>query len=266
MQLALTESLGFMKDIPDEEWNYMKAIARGMEENSGDQQDIAANLWYERNWEPSFSCRFQRRVGGLGDGAKWVCDPHRIAGAVQRRGGDSCLVYSVGSSGNFMFEVALQEFLGNGSICQVHIFDFGDFREDAQQYADLNIHYHQWGITGSYNETTNWLQDAYLESNVNHTLKTLEETMKVLGHSGQVIDIFKIDCEGCEWSTYKDWLTVDIRQIQVELHYLSANTNEFFVDLKKAGFAPYDKEPNLGAQGECIEYAFIKLDPSFLSE
>ena len=265
MQLALTESLGFMDDIPDAEWKYMKAIARGMEDNFGEEENVKPNVWYQNNWEPTISCRFQRRIGGMGDGPKWICDPHRIAKAVQRRGDDKCLVYSIGSRGNFLFEAGLQEFLGNGSICEVHTFDFDDYNKEAEQHANLNIHYHQWGLKGSYNDTVLSLNQAeFLKEN---PFKTLQETMQVLGHSGRVIDIFKIDCDGCEWSTYKDWLTVDIRQIQVELHGVPSNKNQLFVDLKRAGYAVFSKEPNtLGCGGRCIEYAFLKLDPKFAGQ
>ena len=47
---------------------------------------------------------------------------------------------------------------------------------------------------------------------------SMQETVKELGHENRVIDILKIDCEGCEWFTYKDWLEFDIRQILVETH------------------------------------------------
>ena len=44
--------------------------------------------------------------------------------------------------------------------------------------------------------------------------------MTLLGHSPNttVIDIFKFDCEGCEWDTYHDWLGYGFRQILVENH------------------------------------------------
>jgi Methyltransferase domain len=268
--LALTESLGFMDDISDTEWKEMKAIAREMKDNSGPQENVLPRFWYQNNWEPTIACRFLRRIGGLGDGPKWICDPHRITKAVkQRRGVDNkkadCLVYSVGSNGDFTFENGLQQFLENGSICEVHTFDFGDFHLKAENYAHLNIHYHQWGLKGSYNDTTFVYNQADLLTK--NPFKTLQETMQVLGHSGRSIDIFKIDCEGCEWSTYKDWLTADIRQILVELHGVPANKNQFFTDLKKAGYAVFSKEPNtIGCTGECIEYSFLKLDPKFVSE
>ncbi len=30
------------------------------------------------NYNPIFSCPHVQRVGGVGDGAKWTCDPHRL--------------------------------------------------------------------------------------------------------------------------------------------------------------------------------------------
>ena len=35
--------------------------------------------WFQRNWEPSFSCGFEQRIGAAGDGGKWVCDVATIA-------------------------------------------------------------------------------------------------------------------------------------------------------------------------------------------
>mmetsp|Transcript_105241 Transcript_105241/g.329145 ORF Transcript_105241/g.329145 Transcript_105241/m.329145 type:complete len:103 (+) Transcript_105241:725-1033(+) len=92
-----------------------------------------------------------------------------------------------------------------------------------------------------------------------------------LGHAGRRIDIFKIDCEGCEWQTFKSWLDgdVDIRQILVEMHWRNGNVqtvHELFDFLFAHGYVVFHKEPNtLGCAGECIEYAFLKLDPAFSS-
>ena len=47
---------------------------------------------------------------------------------------------------------------------------------------------------------------------------TFDETLDKLDRRDRTIDIFKIDCEGCEWSTYKDWIGFGFRQILVETH------------------------------------------------
>jgi hypothetical protein len=45
-------------------------------------------------------------------------------------------------------------------------------------------------------------------------------TVNSLGPEGSIVDIFKIDCERCEWSTFQDWFSVglDIRQVLVQVH------------------------------------------------
>ena len=61
--------------------------------------------------------------------------------------------------------------------------------------------------------------------------KSLSAVVKDLGHEGRKIDIFKIDCDGCEWITAPSWFEADVtlRQIQVELHGADIqNTPRFF--------------------------------------
>jgi hypothetical protein len=113
---------------------------------------------------------------------------------------------------------------------------------------------------------------------------SLKTIVHKLGHGGRRVDIFKIDCEGCEYDTYEGWFEagIDIRQIQAELHPESPNmhfANQatlphrkrqlpkaqlFFIELTKRGYEIFHKEPNtLGCQGNCIEFAFLKLNPAF---
>ena len=97
-------------------------------------------------------------------------------------------------------------------------------------------------------------------------MKTLSETKKALGHEGRRIDIFKIDCEGCEWDTYDTWFDEDndIGQILVETHYAPMpNAKDFFYKLHDHGYVIFSKEPNYYMDGRGVEYAFLKLSTSF---
>ncbi len=91
--------------------------------------------------------------------------------------------------------------------------------------------------------------------------------MIFLGHEDSTIDIFKIDCEGCEWKVFEDWFSIslDIRQILVEVHWTPANVNEFFEALQREHYVTFHKEPNIIMRGNLVEYAFLKLDSSFFS-
>ena len=63
----------------------------------------APGAWlFQNNYEPEFGSRHERRVGRLGDGGKWICDPHRlrptttkVESSLQEQP-QPCLVYSVG--------------------------------------------------------------------------------------------------------------------------------------------------------------------------
>ena len=186
----------------------------------------------------------ERRIGRLGDGGKWVCDPHRVANK-----GKDCLVYSVGSNGDFSFEEHI--FKDISPRCEIHTFDM------SPKYASMapdGVKYHAWGIS---DETRG-------------EFKSFEDTIKELGHVGRTIDIFKIDCEGCEWKTFEAWLNpiVTLRQILVELHNSPAeSTDNLFEKLEAAGYVAFHKEPNIkylfGPTNIAVEYAFLKLGSTF---
>lgn len=247
---AYEESLSFFDDIEPENWSLMKDKFTNMKRSRVDyiasSRDI--EFVYQHRYQPDFLCTHERRIGKKGDGGKWVCDPHRITAQ------KSCLVYSVGSNGDWSFERAVKRNIGRH--CEIHTFDFGDFGEGS---VKAGANYHRWGI-----------------SNVNEgDYKTLEKTVEELGHVGRTIDIFKIDCEGCEWDTFQSWLGIDVnlRQILVEVHhephsYGDEKTLRFYDQMESAGYVIFHREANVQYSFfenylRCMEVAFLKLDKSF---
>jgi len=182
---------------------------------------------------------------------------------------EACLIYSFGSMGKFEFESDIAALL-DGAPCEIHVFDMGDYeRKIPIEYKHM-IHYHKWGLKGSREQSQlrqGGLNSTKPDGSAVYTFHTLQETIDILGHNNRIIDVFKIDCEGCEWDTYEDWLSsnVDIRQIQVELHSLHKNVINFFETLQKAGYVTFHKEANTIVQGRCYEYAFLKLDEAFFA-
>ena len=266
--MALYESYGFFDDVPLPDWQRMRSITRNEQNKVMAPKDL-----YHINYETDFSCPRERRVGVMGDGGKWVCDPHRIQKMSSIRktddGRDSpCLIYSVGSAGDHRFEHGIMDTIGE-DVCEIHTFEIRSEEEMADRDVDdeerrktkkVNFHYN-WGLRGS--------GDPPGEG-----LYTLSETIKKLGHEGRVIDIFKIDCEGCEWTTYLDWLNAPalLQQILLEIHppgilgesykaKTSDMTASFFGSLRDSGYVTFHKEPNALSGGRCVEYAFLKLMP-----
>jgi len=253
--LAKRESLDFFDDIPSSHWKLLKKKVGDMSPNyndwyvpvlgSGaskkkDTRDNEFGYFYQNHYEPDFVCQHERRVGNLHDGGKWICDPHRITKQKE------CLVYSIGSNNDFSFEEYVQTDIG--AHCEIHTFDFGNFAEGAKK---AGVQYHQYGVG---------LDDP-------PRFKSIKTIVKELGHEGRIIDIFKIDCEGCEWETFAELFDADIviRQIQVELHKaknMTQKTPKFFDLTYKNGYVITHKEPNI-AYGNAIEYALLKLAPEF---
>jgi len=244
--------------------------------------------WYQNNYEPNFSCQFERRVGipMNGDGAKWICDPHRIkALAKARKDKDpshpGCVVYSVGSSGNFDFELGLESVIGEG-VCEIHIFDFGYYEGEMNRSGLKRAYFHRWGLMERVEEPRSmWgLGRRKAKSAPTPTEKydkdkkligqfySLRDTVELLGHRDlDMIDIFKIDCEGCEWDTYRDWTSVELpmlHQILVEVHGAPKDKAlDFYDSLEEEGYLRFHKEPNIQWDPSCIEYAFIRVDRAF---
>ena len=169
------------------------------------------------------------------------------------------MVYSIGSFNEISFEKAVKQFVG----CEIHTFD-PTLTENfvGSDYAT----FHPWalGIDG---------QDfAFpgIDRNITRVKsKSLATIISELGHTDRKIDILKIDCEGCEWKVMPvafDAIhngTLDIDQVQIELHYTSF-IDPIFAAADRADFRIFHKERNQwGCDGyRCLEYAFVSA--SFL--
>eukprot|EP00438_Fugacium_kawagutii_P036326 Skav220738 [mRNA] locus=scaffold2753:317537:318337:- [translate_table: standard] len=249
--MSLAESSGFI-DEADSAWLRRKEVHKAM---IAGQQQVKQNslrrgigAFWHYNFYPSFKCDFARRIGRFGDGGKWVCDPHQLT--LKASSGQGCLVYSIGSSGESSFETAVHDLIS--PLCEIHTFDLNpwNYYTNLTMPAFINYHTQRIGMTrGS---------------------SSVGEIVKNLQHSGRTIDIFKIDCEGCEWSTYSSWFhsSVDIRMLLVEVHPTSPakKINDFFQFLQSLGYVIYSKEPNTyGCYGQCQEFAFVKLSSNFTS-
>lgn len=134
----------------------------------------SAGAWYQETAEPAYTCVHEERIGPHGDGGKWVCDPEKI------RSSSSCLIYSIGSSNDFRFEEAILRDISNN--CEIHVFDH---TVKNATNKPLNVHFHPWGLA----------------VRTHGALKSLTNIVHQLNHTGRTIDVFKIDCEGCEWDT-----------------------------------------------------------------
>jgi len=200
---AYKQSFGLFDDISEPMWNRMRDTARRTGWYTNPQnplhkvQDEA--FWLGNNLYPNFHCPHIERVGG-GEGTKFLCYPHRLVDRPEEKKKKECLIYSVGCAGDFNFEDAMS--LKYNKECEIHVFDPADWTR-KNDIEDKNIHYHPWGLVSTYDKKH---KSVVWPKGRGGGFKTFQESLEILGHQNRTVDIFKIDCEGCEWSTHEDWI------------------------------------------------------------
>lgn len=230
---SLRESFDFLS-YSNEDWQRKKDIHNWQSKRQHGKQHSEGKKFYQENWEPTWSCGYEKRIGKIGDGGKWVCEAYLIAEAT------NCNVISIGSANDWSFENAIHEL---NPKCKIFTFDHTITPKDKPDF----VQFHALGLGPT----------------VQGNIGTMNYLLQTAGLSDKVVDILKIDCEGCEWQIYHEFFSGFIRQILIELHGVGPmhRSNEFFKAMDKNGYVIFHKEPNtLGCSGDCIEYAFLKLN------
>lgn len=198
-----------------------------------------------------------------------MCDTEQIK--------PGCIVYSVGSNGNYLFETGMHGRFN----CEIHVFD-PTYLGDTTKHKYLNIH--AWGIDSTTHTTQKTEHGEPVGKPVQ--LKSLPDIIEELGHTGKTIDILKIDVEGFEFGVLDNtsmWKTLefsgtDIRQVLAEIHLSGINRETFrwrdvnryeggvvdnlFRVMHQQGYGIFHKEVNALPQAtmQCTEYGFVKID------
>mmetsp|Transcript_8113 Transcript_8113/g.11683 ORF Transcript_8113/g.11683 Transcript_8113/m.11683 type:complete len:361 (+) Transcript_8113:63-1145(+) len=276
--LAAKESLGFFLDIPEETWNRHKQRFQFTQPNymqkALERTSRHSNHFWAGNFEPEFTCPHEFRLGKLGDGGKWACDPHRILSDTGRSGvghdahnpwkdnennTNSCLVYSVGSNGNFDFEVEVLNHVSPN--CEIHTFDMKEkgrnknFTQEAAKLPGVTFHHIGLGPAKPPHQMH---------------FKSFGEIISHLKHENRIVDLMKIDCERCEYDQFRTWLAdwdkmgMLVRQVLLEVHNSDyPGVVDIFREFQKAGYILFHKEANFINNANCVEVAWIKLSQDF---
>lgn len=145
---------------------------------------------HHRFWKPNCICHNFEPLGDLSrDGYKMVCREIFLSQIPNK----DCLVYSLGSNGNFDFETAVHLWRPE---CEIHTFDMDYFQ------APPFVHFHR------------------VKLGVCEGCTTIKKLMKDMGHENTRVDLFKCDIEGTEWDHHINHMIFNplFNQILLETH------------------------------------------------
>jgi len=244
---ACEESLGFFDHVSEENWCRSKHRDHVFPHNLGPKANPQIEWWYVANYEATLPCSLEQRQG-LQDDERWVCDPRNLLASPR------CLVYSAGDVRQHNFERGIHRDLGKH--CEIHVFTTQ--RNVGQKLP--YVKYHNWDIS----DTTAGKR------------KTLADTVKLLGHESVRIEIFKLDCDGCEFTVYNGLFTGlqhKPRQFLVDLHDGTTGAapvpaQRFLMQMRANHYVAFHKEQAVQVPRKKlrVSYSFLLLSPAFFHE
>jgi hypothetical protein len=225
---------------------FLGALARIATNPNWHHQFPIPRVWYLV--EPLYSCEHIDRVGDVvGDGAKFICNGHHL------RQQSRCLYYGFGVNGNSEFEDAFLPEFGCESFTFDPTIEAGGVM--VRHLQGLGVTHHQWAIS-----STDAPVNIGGRAHEAYTLGTIREK---LGHSSRVVDVFKMDIEGGEWSILAKLLANCDReqpfahQMQIEFHDGEARQFKSLISrLDECGYRVFYKDMNLWCP-HCVELALV---------
>lgn len=187
---------------------------------------------------PTWPCPLEGRFGIWGEGGKWVCLTH--AGRIQNP-----VTISIGSKGDMSFESEMYHRLN----ATIHTFDPTLTKEQKQEMGSIPfLTFHDAGLSGK-NEIKATLA-TFPRGLRNAVLLTAPQLLEEAGAT--YIDIFKIDCEGCEYGVVDDMValydrnTVPFGQILMEIHFRKRipAARQLVAKLEDLGYRMFHAEEN----------------------
>ncbi|CAI7846125.1 unnamed protein product, partial [Closterium sp. NIES-53] len=164
-------------------------VERRRKEFNGDLQPMLGNpvRMKELILVPTYTCPLNERIGKWGDGGKWAC---MMPSVIQKK---DPVVYSIGSFGMYSFEMEMHQML------RTMPYTFDPFLPPAKRNIMASLpflHFIEIGLSGTAS------LPVYRTKFPEKKFATLPEMMGQFGHN--YVDVFKIDCEGCEVEWIKD--------------------------------------------------------------
>ena len=72
--LAYEQSNGYFNNIHEMDWKMLQNRVMNTPDCLNTRENEKSYKWFQNNFDPKFTCLHESRLGGLGDGPKWVCE------------------------------------------------------------------------------------------------------------------------------------------------------------------------------------------------